>query len=69
MNCWLCRRVVYSGYLNPFADDSQLCDECHRCVETTFNEENSSAARLFHELCQKSGLSILQLEEFGSTPA
>lgn len=63
MKCWLCKRPVYSGYLNPFGDDSQLCDECHRCVETTFDEEKPSAARLFHELSRKSRLSILQLEE------
>lgn len=64
MNCWLCKRTTYSGYRNPFKQESELCAECHRCVEEFFDEEKPSAARLFHELCQKSGLSILQLEEF-----
>ena len=34
MKCWLCKTPVYSGYPNPFEDDSQLYDLTNTRAET-----------------------------------
>lgn len=64
MKCWLCARSLSLGYIdNPFQPDTSICSKCADCLESSFDIERPSAARLMHEIGRKAELSILQIEE------